>query len=406
MKLLFLTIINIKSLEEKGIYTDLLRKFRNEGHEIFVVSPIERRYHEKTQIREEPGATLLQIKSVNFQKSNLIEKGIGTLIIEHQYLVAIKKYFSKQHFDLILYSTPPITFSKVINYIKARDNAYAYLLLKDIFPQNAVDLGMFKKHGMLHKFFIKKEKELYKYSDFIGCMSEANVDYVKKHNPQLNPNIIEVNPNSIEPVFNNLDKEKKEVIRKRYQIPDNTLVFIYGGNLGKPQGIDFLIQVLESNLNKKDIFFVIAGNGIEFKRIDDWFKENNPTNALLFASLPKNEYDNLLKATDVGLIFLDKRFTIPNFPSRLLSYLENKMPVIAATDINTDLGKIIEDAGCGFWCESGDLENFNKYISRFILNRNKISQMGENSYKLLMRNYTVDVSYNAIINKICFTGNI
>jgi len=37
------------------------------------------------------------------------------------------------------------------------------------------------------------------------------------------------------------------------------------------------------------------------------------------------------------MIFLDYRFQIPNFPSRLLSYMAAGMPVIVATDPNTDM---------------------------------------------------------------------
>src|SRR5665647_345772 len=139
MKLLFLTILKINSLEERGIYTDLLRKFSDEGHEVFIVSPAERRYNTPTNLKNEKGVTLLQVKSLNLQKTNIIEKGIGTLALEYQFLWAVKKKFPDEKFDLILYSTPPITFTKVINFIKKRDKAYAYLLLKDIFPQNAID---------------------------------------------------------------------------------------------------------------------------------------------------------------------------------------------------------------------------------------------------------------------------
>ncbi len=147
MKVLFLTILKIRSLDERGIYTDLLRRFQDKGHAVFVVSPAERRYKISTNLKTERGATILQVKTLNLQKTNVIEKGIGTLLIGYQFLCAVKKNFSNEKFDLILYSTPPITFSKVIQYIKRKDKAYAYLLLKDIFPQNAIDLHLMKKAG-------------------------------------------------------------------------------------------------------------------------------------------------------------------------------------------------------------------------------------------------------------------
>ena len=161
MNIIFLTLVEINSIEDRGIYQDLLRKFRDEGHDITIVTPVERRKGITTNFKEKEGVSILQVKTLNIQKTNIIEKGIGTLAIEFQYLSAIKKYLANKRFDLVLYSTPPITFAKVIEFVKKRDNATSYLLLKDIFPQNAVDMKMLKEGSFIHKQFVKKEKKLY-----------------------------------------------------------------------------------------------------------------------------------------------------------------------------------------------------------------------------------------------------
>ena len=399
MNILFLTLVKINFIVDRGIYHDLLRKFRDEGNNVFVVNPIERREDEKTHLSESGGVKILKVKTFNITKTNVVEKGIGTLAIEYQYLNAIKKYFSDVNFDLVLYSTPPITFTKVINFVKRRDNAISYLLLKDIFPQNAVDMKMMKQGGLLHKFFVKKEKKLYSASDYIGCMSEANKEYILKHNPDVNFEKVEVNPNSISPVKFEISKREIDTVRTKYNIPLDNKVFVYGGNLGKPQGVAFLIETIKKTSNL-DVYFLIVGSGTMFNFIDKWFKENKPKNAILISGLPKIDYDNLLKVCDVGLIFLHKDFTIPNFPSRLLSYLEMGMPVVAATDINTDIGKVIEDNNCGYWVESGDLNKMNIVVSKLISDDILFNKMRENSIKLLNSNYTVDVSYNLIKSKL------
>lgn len=399
MRVLFLTMVKISSFDERGIYTDLLRKFQNEGHEVLVVCPIERRENKKTFILNEDKGKILNVKTFNLQKTNVIEKGLGILAIEYQFLSAIKKHFSNVKFDLILYSTPPITFSKVIHYIRKRDNAYSYLLLKDIFPQNAVDMKMIKEGGFLHKMFLKKEQKLYKLSDTIGCMSSANMDFILKHNPEIDTNKVEVNPNSIEPIKVEYSEEQKLVIREKYGVPINKKVFVYGGNLGKPQGLDFLLKTIEHCKNEKS-FFLIIGDGTEFKKINNWFKINNPENAILLNRLPKEDYDVLLAACDLGLIFLHPDFSIPNFPSRLLSYLEMKMPVIAAVDKNTDIGNIIENAECGFKVISGDIKRMIKVIYDLLDNEDKRKAMGENAFNLLQNEYLVDKTMNLILKKI------
>ena len=395
MNILFLTIGQITNINQRGIYTDLMRKFRDEGHKVTIVSPVERRTGKQTSITIQSGIYLLNVRTLNIQKTNIIEKGLATLLVESQYKNAIKKHLNDMKFDLVLYSTPPITFTEVIKYIKKKDNASSYLLLKDIFPQNAVDIGLMRKDSLLYRFFRKKETALYCISDYIGCMSPANVKYILNHNA-VEKNKIEVCPNSVEMV-DLLANNSKESLRNTYQFSQEDTLFIYGGNLGKPQGLYFLLKVLESNKDKKERFFFIVGSGTEYKKIEKWFNENKPRNAVLIAGLPKKEYDNLVQCCDVGLIFLDPRFTIPNYPSRLLSYLEYKMPVLMATDKNTDIGKIAEENGYGVWTENGNLEEFNTLLDKFCDSTFSIKQMGEKGYEFLKENYTVDKSYEIII---------
>ena len=112
--------------------------------------------------------------------------------------------------------------------------------------------------------------------------------------------------------------------------------------------------------------------------------------------LPKNEYDQLVRACDVGLIFLDHRFTIPNFPSRLLSYLENKMPVLCATDPNTDMGRMAEENNYGFWCESNSVEAFTVILNKMI-HADRLT-MGVKGFEFLKKNYLVNNTYNTIVS--------
>ena len=260
MNILFLTLNRVSDLSERGIYTDLMREFICHGHRVYMVVPAERRFHESTSIKESCGAQILRVKTLNIQKSNVVEKGIGTLLLEMQYQCAIKRYWKDIRFDLILYSTPPITFNRVISSQKKRCKAKSYLLLKDIFPQNAVDLGMFSKRSLIYRLFRKKEKVLYQISDFIGCMSPANVDYVLTHNPEIKADRVEICPNSIKLLEKPLmaSTARKNILQKLH-IPINKTLFIYGGNLGRPQGLIFLLDVIAANEERNDSYFIIVG---------------------------------------------------------------------------------------------------------------------------------------------------
>lgn len=244
MNIIFFTLSRISDISVRGIYTDMIREFIRHGHAVHVVVPAERRFHQSTSVIESDKAKILRVKTLNIQKTNIIEKGIGTLLLELQYQHAIQKYWSEIKFDLILYSTPPITFNKIIALLKKRNKAKTYLLLKDIFPQNAVDLGLFSKKSLIYRLFRKKEKTLYELSDYIGCMSLANVKYLLKHNSEVRVDKVEICPNCIEVSNCFSDEVDKTVFLRELNIPKGKTIFLYGGNLGIPQGIHFLLEVI------------------------------------------------------------------------------------------------------------------------------------------------------------------
>ena len=391
-----------RNIQSSGIYNDLMRKFRDEGHNVYIIYPNERRSGLSTTLTNRDGIHCLAVRTLNVQKTNVIEKGIGQLLLESQFKSALKKYFQGVMFDLILYSTPPITFNNVIKYAKRESDgkAITYLLLKDIFPQNAVDLGMISKggiKGILYQMFRKKEEELYRISDYIGCMSPANVEYVLKHNPAIDRLKVEIAPNSYDiPSISEI--VDKNFIRSKYNLPTDKPIFIYGGNMGKPQGISFLVDCMMAVKDREDCHFLLVGDGTEYPKLEAFVKENNPKSVSVFRRLPKEDYDSLAAACDVGLIFLDYRFSIPNYPSRLLPYLMGRKPIIAVTDPNSDTGSIAETNGYGFYCPSNSVEDFVKVVDKMLVSDR--NQMGENAYQYFLSNYTTEHTYNAIVKHL------
>ena len=204
---------------------------------------------------------ILRVKTGRVQKTSLIKKGIATLLFGYRFKQALRLHLGGVRFDLILYSTPPITLYSIVKYVKRRDKAMTYLLLKDIFPQNALDIGMMSKRGLLspiYYYFRFLEKRLYAISDRIGCMSEANVEYLKKQDPEIPDEKIHVCPNSIEPCLERLSPEQKRDIRERYGLPTDKKIFIYGGNIGKPQGVPFIIECLKAVSDLENCHFVVC----------------------------------------------------------------------------------------------------------------------------------------------------
>lgn len=399
MNVILISITQIQSLDGASIYQNLMRKFRDEGHNVYVVSAYERKFGLKTGLKDVDGIKLLGVKTLNNVHTSIIEKGISLLTLENLYIHAIKKYLPNISFDIILSSTPPIMLTGVVKFMKRRcPMAITYLLLKDIFPQNAVDLGMFGKNSPINWYFRRKEVDLYKTFDYIGCMSPANVEYIVQHNSYVNPTKVEVAPNCADITRTFSEPFSKEEIKKKYGLPLNCPIFVYGGSLGKPQGVSYLIQCMEANRNRKDCHFVIVGSGTEYKKLQDWKEQSKPESVSLFQFLPKEDYDKLVQSCDVGLIFLDHRFTIPNYPSRLLAYQENKKPILAATDPVTDIGRIAEQNGYGYWCESKNPDDFTAIVDKML--NSDIKAMGEKGYEFLKNNYLSEHTYQTIMKHV------
>lgn len=399
MNILLISISQLPHLQEHSITLDLIHTFQKRGHKVYVIcSDNSKGSKTSATLSIEAGCKVLRIKIGENKTDDWIKKGFTTICMPSNYIKAIKKYYSKITFDLVIYPTPPVTLCKIVHYIKKRDNAQSYLLLKDIFPQNAVDLGIMSKHGIksiIYQYFRYKEKKLYHLSDHIGCMSPANVNYIIKHNPKINPKKVDVCPNSIEIQEIICKPSSRNAIRTKYEIPFEKTVFVYGGNLGRPQGVPFIIDCLKSQLNNEKAYFFIIGDGTEFCTLQNFFNEYHPANMKLMKRLPKEDYDSMIAVCDVGMVFLDYRFTIPNFPSRILSYMQAGLPVFACTDNYTDIGNVITDGKFGWWCESNNAEAFGKIINEIC--DKDLNLIGRNSYQYLINNYDVNDAYNKII---------
>ncbi len=395
-KLIFICLVRIDSLDERGIYQDLLREFLLNGYDVTVICPLERKTGLGTRILTSPNTTILQVRTLNIQKCNIVEKGFSIISLNFLFKKALRKYIDNLSFDLILYTTPPITLVDLISWLKTINKAKTYLLLKDIFPQNAVDMGYLKFGGLIHRYFANTEKELYQISDRIGCISKANVDYLIKYFPNVISKI-EVNPNSID--LTRIPKlvENRKEIRMKLGIPFDSIVFLFGGNLGKPQGTEYLLELINNCVELVPrAYFLIIGDGTDFSKLSNWFRFKNPINAQLIKKLSKNEFDSLAGSCDVGLVLLRKEFTIPNFPSRLLTYLESKLPILAITDTVSDVGKTAVDNNFGKWSEYGDLDTALGNIIFFANEAELRRLMGHNGFQFMQANYSTTLSFKLI----------
>ncbi|WP_298505721.1 glycosyltransferase family 4 protein [uncultured Maribacter sp.] len=375
-----------------GLYTDLIQEFHKNGHDVLVIAPANNK--KDIGLRLEGGVKVIRVATLPLFNVGIVKKGIANILLSYQYKKALKRNKIKFDFDLVLLATPPITLTKTAIWIKKKSGAKLYLILRDIFPQNAVDLKMMKKGGLLYSIFRKKELELYNVSDSIGCMSPANVSYIERHNPKLNISKLHLLPNwEYLPNYNGITASDELLLN--YGVKDKFIV-IFGGNIGRPQKMENIIELANSCKEFKDIVFFIIGSGTEKQRISNLVKELKLKNVILENKIPKNDYNDLLRLADVGLISLSEDFTIPNFPSKVLSYFGNKIPVLASVDLQTDFGIILEETNSGLWAEAGKTALLKDKLMQLYNNPELRKNLGENGYNYMKDNLQPNNAYETI----------
>ncbi len=395
-KILFLALAYPKIPKSSNLYTDLMEEFRNQGHDVFVVAPAVN--DNEVGLIQEEGIQVIRVKTLPLLNVNPIRKGIANVVLPFQYKKAIRKYFKSEALDLIIMPTPPISLVDVASWLKKNYQSKLYLILRDIFPQNAVDLGMMKKGGMLYNFFRKKEHLLYEVADEIGCMSQGNIDYVIRHNANVSTEKLHLLPNWQKEISQFSDDVI--ALRNKYSFDDN-FVIIFGGNIGLPQKLENILAVAELFQPEDKVLFFIVGQGTEKAKIEKLIKEKKLKNVVIKNSLPREDYQNIISVANCGLIALLENFTIPNIPSKSLSYFNAKIPVLAAIDENTDYGTILQDeVKAGVWAPSNQPNLIKEKIDLLRSNPQLCKQLGENGYQYFINNVTPKHSYEIIKSQV------
>lgn len=382
MNILYLSAVPFKIDKNPSIYTDLIQELTNFGDKITVASIDNSLRPFQVKKVTQKNIDLICIGSFKLYNVGIFRKGLAILSLPFFMKKGLKK-LDISKFDLILYETPPITWAEIVSQLKKKNNIKSFLMLKDIFPQNAVDIGLIKKESFIFKYFKKKEKLLYEVSDCIGCMSKGNMDYVLKNNLEILKEKVYYFPNT-----------KKDTGSEEINFNKEKLQFIYGGNMGLPQGVLNIAPAISYFKNDEDIEFIFVGKGTEWNKISEYFR--NQKNVKVLESLLREEYESLLSSCDAGFIFLDSRFTIPNYPSRTLAYLEKGIPIIAATDKNTDIKDLIVDNKVGLWSCSDDINSLIENIKVMKENKEKRRVFSKNARELFLKEFQVEKSVNLL----------
>jgi len=394
MKVLFLMLDLPADMNSSNLYLDLALEFKERKHEVYVIAPAVD--NQETGMYNERGLKVLRVATLK-QKGvkSIIRKGFAQFVLPYQFRFAYDKNIKGLPFDLILMPTPPITLTKLVLHIKKKTNAFFYLILRDIYPQGAADIGLVK-FRLMYDYLRVLEIKTYKNADIIGCMSSGNINYIAKHNPYLDKSKLKLLPNWQKEIK---DDELTTDVRKKYNLEDKYII-LFGGTIGYAQKVDNIVVLAEHYQSNNHIVFLVIGNGVMKPYLQNKVTERGLGNVVFMDGLPRDEYLNFVKSSDVGLITIDERFTVPTIPSKTTSYLSLKLPVLAIIDQHTDYGQIIEEAGAGFWSVGGDSTLLYENFDRLYHDSELRKQCGVNGYQYFIRNLTSELACQTVMSQV------
>lgn len=339
----------------------------------------------------ENGIKVIRVKTLPHHKVNFIIRGISQISMPYIFQNKIKKYINKV--DTIVVYSPPLPLALLGVKLKKVFNAKCLLNVQDIFPQNAIDLGVLR-NPLLIRFFKNMESNAYMNADLIFVHSEGNLEFLKRNHPDIAKKLIVLHNWINTKEFDGVSRTNK--YRKLYNLMDKFII-LFAGVMGPSQGLDFIIELAHKVRDLKDVVFLFVGDGMEKPKLEDLAREKKLNNVIFKSFVSKDEYPYLVKDCDVGLVSLSNKNRTPVVPGKILGYMAAKLPVIAFLNQESDGHNIIKKANCGFSCIHGDIQKAEEIVRKIHRNKNDLIRYGENGYNYLVNNFDREICIQKLI---------
>ena len=291
------------------------------------------------------GCSIIYVKALQTKDVNYVHRTFSEFINPWLIWWKLKRsaQFTKLPIRGVIWYSPSIFWGPLIKNLKNYFDCKSYLILRDIFPDWALHLGVIKK-GLPYLFFKAVEHYQYQQADTIGIQSPNNVMYFKEHQPDIKAKL-EVLWNWARPL-QAITKTPCSINVSQTAI-SGKVIFVYAGNIGVAQGMQALLQLMENLKTILDVGFLIVGRGSEAAQIRVAIAQKELNNCVVFDEISPFEIPGLFEQCDVGLMFLDRRHQTHNIPGKLVTYLQSGLPVLAAVNPGNDLLTMVPQYGIG-----------------------------------------------------------
>lgn len=363
---------------------------RERGHSVYVATSFPTHNLAGSKIpgavSEEDGITVIRTRVLQHHNVSFIQKGISQLLLPHLFFRGIRKHI-RGKIDVVFVHSPPLPLATAARLVQKRYGAKYCLNVQDFFPQNAIDLGVLKNKFLI-RFFERMERRAYRDCDFIVTPSEGHKKFlVDKRN--VSADKISVVPHWIDPEpF--LSAKRTGAFRKRYGL-EGKFIFLFGGVFGPSQGLQMFIEIAKRLKKYHDMVFLFVGDGSEKDNLVTLADSYGLKNVAFKPLVSKEEYPELVKDADVGILSLTSDNTTPAVPAKLMGYMMAGVPVLAFLHPISDGIAIVKEAECGLAAVSDDMEHMTKLTERMYLEKEKLAHYGASSQRYALAHFTKEV---------------
>jgi glycosyltransferase involved in cell wall biosynthesis len=318
---------------------DLAQQFAALGHRPVVIVPSSLPDKPWTVERLD-GIDVLRVAAPPTRAPSFVRRAFAEMWLPFAMYRNIRRSpFRRAKWDIVAWYSPPIFFGPLIWKLRLNSGARTYLILRDIFPEWAVDLGLVRK-GPVYLVFKAIAALQYAVSEVIGVQTPSNLVYLSRW----------ASPRRRIEVLHNWLAVTPDVgcsIAVRNTALAGRKIFVYIGNMGVAQGMDIFMELIQSLRHREDIGFLFVGRGSEFAKLEAEKTSRDLNNVVFFDEIDSSEIPGLLAQCHVGLVALHPDHKTHNIPGKFVSYVQYGLPVLARVNGGTDLERIIEDEGVG-----------------------------------------------------------
>ena len=328
---------------------DLSREFARQGHQLTVLLPasdLDRDW----ELQNADGVEVLRLRAPRTKDIGYVRRTLGELLMPFAMLRNLRKSpLARQKWDGVVWYAPSIFHGPLASALKRASGCKGYLIIRDIFPEWAVDMGLMGR-GLPYRFFDAVARYQYSVADVIGVQTPGNLAYFENWR-QLPGRTLEVLQNWLgEPA------KKPCAIRVDATLLAGRKVFVYAGNMGVAQGMDRVLDLAERLLHRPDVGFLFVGRGSDAARLKTTAQARGLSNVVFFDEIDPDEIPDLYAQCSVGIVALDPRHQSHNIPGKFLTYMQSGLPVLANVNTGNDLAALIRREQVGQVCESNDVE--------------------------------------------------